>query len=231
MPQSKISNRMLKRQVADLLRSEVADKIPPALIAFSPHQVIRVLFSFLYEQDRVIRWRVVATLGNLTALLAQDDVEKARDIVRRLLWILNEESGSSGWGAPEAIAEIIIRHDGLAQEYIPIYISYMDPHSNYLENPYLQRDLLYGLVRLCRIRGSLLRQYGVNNYLSAYLSSQDSLVRGLAVLCETFLGQEDDREPLLRLIEDDSEIEIYLNERKTLHTVSALAKEALSKMK
>ncbi len=230
MPRAKTSNRTLKCQIAGLLRSEEADKIPEALGSFSRHQVIRVLFSFLCDQDRVTRWRVVATMGYLVALLAEEDLEKARDVVRRLMWILNEESGSSGWGAPEAIAEIMARHDNLAKEYAPIFISYLDPDSNYLENPYLQRDLLYGFARLVRLRSSLLRDHGANNYLSAYLLSEDPIVRGLAVLCVTFLEMKEAAESLKQLLGDRTEIAICLYEKEALTTVSELAREALVKI-
>ncbi len=228
MPPSKISNRALKNLVADLLKSATADKIPESLVAYSGHQVIRVLFSFLCEQDRVVRWRAVATMGHLATLLAEEDMEKARDVMRRLMWILNEESGSSGWGAPEAMAEIIVRHEGLAKEYMSVFISYMDPNSNYLENPYLQRDLLYGLARLGSGPFSPLPKDSVNKYLPSYFFSEDPLVRGLAVFCAAIFNPQDASESLHKLLEDRTEITIYLNEEEARYTISALAQRALN---
>ena len=119
-------------------------------------------------------------MGLLGARLAEKDVEKARDVMRRLMWMLNDESGSSGWGAPEALAEIMACHEGLAREYLPIFISYMDPEKNYLENPALQRDLLHGLARLAGTYPGLLKDHGVNQYLKAYLESEDANIREMA---------------------------------------------------
>ena len=38
-------------------------------------------------------------MGLLAADLAGQDMEEARELMRRLMWSLNDESGSSGWGA------------------------------------------------------------------------------------------------------------------------------------
>jgi len=42
--------------------------------------------------------------------LTEKEMESARVIMRRLMWSLNDESGDIGWGAPEAMAEIIACH-------------------------------------------------------------------------------------------------------------------------
>ena len=127
-------------------------------------------------------------MGILGAQLADRDFERARDIMRRLMWMLNDESGSSGWGAPEAMAEMMACHKGLAREYLPIFMSYMDPEKNYLENPALQQDLLHGLARLARRRPGLLMAYEINQYLKAYLESENPSIRQLAKKSADILG-------------------------------------------
>jgi len=104
------------------------------------------------------------------------------------MWMLNDESGSSGWGAPEAMAEMMACHEGLASEYLPIFISYMDPEKNYLENPALQQDLLRGLARLAQHRPGLLNVFGTSQYLKAYLESEDPIIRDLAKQAADILG-------------------------------------------
>jgi hypothetical protein len=46
-------------------------------------------------------------MGEVMAHLADKDMESARVIMRRLMWSLNDESGGIGWGAPEAMGEIV----------------------------------------------------------------------------------------------------------------------------
>ncbi len=42
--------------------------------------------------------------------------------MHRLMWSLNDESGSIGWGVPEAVAEIMANHDGAAEKYAYILV-------------------------------------------------------------------------------------------------------------
>ena len=55
-------------------------------------------------------------MGAVVAHLAEKDMESARVVMRRLMCSLNDESGGIGWGAPEAMGEIIASHEGLASE-------------------------------------------------------------------------------------------------------------------
>ena len=82
-----------------------------------------LLFSFLCHHDQKIKWRAVTAMGMVISNLAEKEMESARVIMRRLMWSLNDESGGIGWGAPEAMAEIIACHQGLAEEYTHILIS------------------------------------------------------------------------------------------------------------
>ena len=68
--------------------------------------------------------------------------------MRRLMWSLNDESGSIGWGAPEAMAEIMARNKKLADEYYKILISYSEQGKNYLEHEGLQRSVRRGIERI-----------------------------------------------------------------------------------
>ena len=61
-------------------------------------------------------------MGALVFSLAEQDMESARVVMRRLMWNLNDESGGIGWGSPEAMGEIMARHSGLAEEYSKISV-------------------------------------------------------------------------------------------------------------
>ena len=47
------------------------------------------------------------------------------EVVRRLLWSMNDESGSVGWSAPEAVAEIVV-HVPRLDEYAEVVASSID---------------------------------------------------------------------------------------------------------
>ena len=68
--------------------------------------------------------------------------------MRRLMLSLTEESGGIGWGAPEAMGEIMAGNYQLAEEYHQILISYTPGGGNELEFEDLQKDVIAGLRRL-----------------------------------------------------------------------------------
>lgn len=192
-----------------------------------PRRMIRPLLGLLARGDPALKERAVTALGILAARLAAENIEDARQIVRRLMWSLNDESGSIGWGAPEAMAEILVLHEGLASEYASILVSYLCPEGNYLEHAPLQRDLLRGIGRLAAARPGLLRDQGAPELLVPYLSSPDAQVRGLAAWCAGFLPCPGARGPLEGLLHDPAEIVLYRGGETARASVASLARRAL----
>jgi hypothetical protein len=142
------------------------------------------------------------------------------------MWMLNDESGGIGWGAPEAMAEIMARHAGLAAEYAHILVANMREEGNFLELPMLQRGLLWGIGRLAGVRPELMRARKAGRYLPPYLDSADPEVRGRAIWA---LGQLGVTRParLAALVDDGAPVTIYRARRLESHTVGALAKKVL----
>ena len=189
---------------------------------------MRPLLALLASREAALQARAVTALGLLTARLAEQDTEAARNVMRRLMWTLNDESGSIGWGAPQAMAEIMVRHEGLAQEYVTILVSYMHPDGNYLEHPPLQRDLLQAIGRLAGARPRLLRELGADHLIVPFLTSTDAHVRGLAAWCAGFLPVPSARAPLEGLLEDPAEIVLHHGGDTSRTSVGALARRALA---
>lgn len=224
----KKSGRELKKLVFDLLSRKDHKK---AFVAFSmlpSGQLINTLFSFLYHADEFIRWRAINTMGSIVNEIADKDMEKARVIMRRLMWNLNDESGGIGWGSPEAMGEILARHKGLAEEYGNIFISYARKDGNYLEHEMLQRDLLRGFGRLSKVRPELLKE--AIPHLMLYLESADSGVRGLAAWVMGLLKKEESRPYLEKLTGDGAELMIPSRNEMIKTSVKDLAGEALEKL-
>ena len=223
-----MKGRILKQKVLDLLGSEELDFALEALCKMPPRQVINSLFSFLYNTDEQIRWRAVTAMGASVAILADEEMELARIIIRRLMWNLNDESGGIGWGSPEAMGEILACHELLAAEYAPILISYARKDGNYLELEMLQRGLLWGVARLSQVRPYLV-QDAVSHFLP-YLQSMDPAVRGLAAWLMGLLEAGDARTALEALTDDDAELSVYQNRKLIKCCVKELAEEALKKL-
>jgi HEAT repeat protein len=217
--------RGLKQTVRNLLDADAFAESLHELCKLPARQAINPLFSFLLHSDENLRWRAITAMGAVVENLARKEMESARVIMRRLMWSLNDESGGIGWGAPEALAEIMARHEGLAGEYSCILISYMDYNGNFLEYEGLQRGVLWGLVRLARVRPQMVADAGT--HLQKYLESSDATVRGLAAWASGLLGAQETRPRLQLLVNDDALLRLCIDNEFTQMRVRDLAEEAL----
>ena len=228
MVKTGLSGRDLKKRALELLSEDNFDSALSELNRFPPDRLINALFSFLYHTDEYIRWRAITTMGSIVAKIADIDMERARVIMRRLMWNLNDESGGIGWGSPDAMGEILACHEGLANEYAHVLLSYVMKDGNYLEHEMLQRDLLRGIGRLSQVRPELVKGYVP--YLMSYLKSADSGVRGLAAWIMGLLKIEESRPHLEQLIADGSELRMPRGNKIITKRVKDLAGEALEKL-
>jgi len=218
--------RDLKREVLEILESQDLDQALDELCRLPARQVVNPLFSVLCSSDEQMKWRAVTAMGAVVANLADEDIESARVIVRRLMWQLNDESGGIGWGAPEAIGEILACHEGLAREYANILTSYIKEDGNFLEYEPLQRGAMWGVARLAQVRPNLVQD--TKSYLIQRLESGDATVKGLAALTLGLLGAGEARLQLEDLSGDDTEVHLYLNRKMGVRRVSELAGLALA---
>ncbi|MDM8526072.1 HEAT repeat domain-containing protein [Desulfococcaceae bacterium HSG8] len=201
----KTGSRQLKKKVLKLLNQEDIE----AICQFPARQVVNPLFSFFYSGDDIIKWRAVTAMGAVVSNLAENDMESARVIMRRLLWNLNDESGGIGWGSPEAMGEIMARNKKLAGEYHTILISYIREDGNYIEHEILQRGVLWGLGRLAHARSDIMTNAAP--FLIPYMKSDDPYLRGLAAWTASALNAEVTKPWLDHLAGDTEKIAIFID--------------------
>jgi len=221
----KCRGRDLKRRVLDLLRAEDISQGLEEIGSLPGRRVINPLFSFLCSTDPQIKWRAVKSIGEVVKNIAEEDMESARVIMRRMIWNLNDESGGIGWGLPEAMGEVMAQHQGLAGEYVMILESYIREDGNFLEHEPLQRGVLWGLGRLAQERPELLKN--ATPHLRPFLSSADAVLRGLAAWTMGLIGGSQDNGALAALESDETEVTLYLNGTERSYRISKLARKAL----
>ncbi len=229
-----MSSRALKRHILEVAAGSDLAAIRAEFAHLAAKDVLNVLFAAICRQEAPLRWHAITCMADAVARLAEEDMEAARIVMRRLLWSLNDESGGIGWGAPETMAEIMCRHAGLAEEYVHMLISYMREDGeeiwqdgNFLEHPLLQRGLLWGVARLSRCRPDLLRARGAGNDIPQYLAAADAATRGLAALASGRLGLTQCRAELVRLRDDEALLTIFEEGLSLPTTVGELARSAL----
>ena len=228
MSAKSLSGRAIKRRIHELLKSPDRASALNEICKLPRRQVINPLFSFLHNRDQDVRWAAVKAMGAVVAKLADEDMESARVIMRRLMWNLNDESGGIGWGSPEAMGEILACHDGLAKEYAHILISYTREDGNYLEHEGLQRGLMWGIGRLAQVSPHIMQD--AVQHLLPYLDSEDTTVKGLAAWVMGLLSVDDAVSKLRELRSDERQIQIYTDRGLVNRRVVDLAHEALSRL-
>ncbi len=125
--------------------------------------------------------RAAAALGKAVSRLADEHIEDARNVVRRLMWHMNEESGNIGWGIPEAFAEVLAQNRRLGDEFHAILFSYITntgKEDNFCDNAPLRRTCFRAAERLALARPDLAPK--VRGSFQAGLRDEDAVCRELA---------------------------------------------------
>jgi hypothetical protein len=226
-----IGGRALRQVLVEVIARTDAEGALLELSHGTPlRRFIRPLSSLIRSEDGESRHHAVAALGWVTAELARTDLEAARDVVRRLMLTLTEESGGIGWGSPEAIGEILARHQGLAAEYASILLSYAREmeDGNYLEHVPLQRGVQWGLARLAEASPELLIAEEAPACLRPHLQSEDAAIRGLAARTIALLREEHScPEEWNGLKEDTAPVTVYLDRARIDCRVQDMARPAV----
>ena len=222
--------RELKASVAALMQGTDLDQILEAVNGFPREQVLNPLFSCLCSCDEVIKWHAVTAIGQVVAGMAEADLESARIVMRRFMWMLNDESGGIGWGVPEAIGEVCATHPQIAQEYAHILVSFMREDGFYLELPQLQRGLMWALARFAQDNSQLLKEKNALVYLSPYLSSRDVYVKAHGVLASGYLRAKQFKADIEAMAADEHLLTMYVDRRFVETSLGALATDTLSQL-
>ncbi len=224
-----IGSVSLKRKVLALLYSDDFEDRLPELLDYPGRSTVGPLFSALCTHNELQKWRAVTSMGLVVSHMADRDMEAARVVMRRLIWQLNDESGGIGWGCPEAMGEIMARHDALAREYVHILVSYIREDGNPLEFLLLEKGVLWGIGRLAVTKPFLLRDAAP--HVAPYLESADGEARGLAAWVCGLLGAASTVSRLERLLNDTAAVRLYRNLELMDLRVRDLAEEALEAVK
>lgn len=204
-----ISRRFLKRDVVKQIKKLSLPDFLAHIEQYPNQALVHSIMTCLCSSDPKIRWHAISAFGIVIQRLANEDMEKARIVMRRCMWMLNDESGGIGWGIPEAFAEAIYQHSGLAEEYTHILVSFMREDGFYLELELLQRGLIWGIGRVAEKRSELLLKKNGHTYLIPYLNSKDLTVRGLAARAAGLLAINEVKNKLQSMKDDTSNVELY----------------------
>jgi hypothetical protein len=184
-------------------------------LAGQESQVAGLLMQYLYDPYDSLYWRALEGLGHV----AHGHPPQVQKIITRLLWLLNEDSGSFGWGAAAALGEIGRHELSVVAEIIPMFCGY-------LEESFSRVPMLWGIGRLAEVHPDKLDE--VRPFILPALDDNDPQARGLAAWALGKLREPGARKGLEKLLGDDSPVNLYDQGELRRTTVARLAREALA---
>lgn len=138
-------------KLKEFLRQKLSEEDYKALVSMVPEhggKVANGLIGFLADTDEQRKWAAVRALGLVTARLYSLDPERAKRVLRQLIWNLNDESGGIGWGMAEAFGEILAVIPALRKEYAGLLAAYISEERCFIENEEIQKGVIWGLGRI-----------------------------------------------------------------------------------
>ncbi len=171
---------------------------------------LRTLFSMTFDGEEVIRWRAIEAVGVVTGELAKTDIDRVKEFLRRLLWMMNDESGGLGWHAPEAIGEILVNIPDLIPQYGKLL-----PHF-YDEEPF-ERGSRFAVHRVARVNSEPFLTSVPR--LEASLNDPDPIIRGYSALALLSIGAGGGKPGLHGVAGQDDPVPFYDFETGTLENI------------
>lgn len=193
---------------------------------------VGALFSFLLHEPQMAH-RAARALGLTVAKLYENNPEAARNIIRRYMWHMNEDSGNIGWGIPYAFAETLAGCPQLAGSYGHILLSYIYDlgfADNYCDQDALRRECYWGIGRLAQTQPQIVEK--ARHWLVKGLQDKDSICRGMAAWALAQLGPQLADAPALNKLanaENHDICQIFDQNKLEERQVSQLAAEALAR--
>jgi len=212
----------LKRVVRALVEERRLDEV--AALAETNTRVLGLLVPLTFDPDTRVAWRAVEAMGVAAERVAGADPGAVREHLRRLFWLLSEESGGICWRAPEAMAEIVSRCPELFGDYVPVIV-HLIAETAEEDLAHFRRGMIWAIGRL----GPLARQDAsdVLESVTSALEDSDAQVRGVAVWCLGRLGRVAELAVRPDLAHDQGTVEVY-EEGEVLRTrVGRLYERAL----
>lgn len=172
---------------------------------------LRVLISLTHDDDELVTWRAIEAAGWVASTLAPAGLDKLRDAIRRLLWLMNDESGGVSWHAPELIGEILHSVPSLIPEFASLLPSFLR------EEPF-EAGTHWALVRIADITPRSVA--GSAHLLERSLADPNPMIRALAARFLVTVKSDDLGFQLNRLRTDPQEFQTYDFENGELKTTS-----------
>ncbi|MHC4943340.1 MAG: DVU0298 family protein [Planctomycetota bacterium] len=196
--------RRTKEQIKEWLLARDVDSVLEW--ASAARGAYRVLNGLTFSSDALLRWRAIEAMGRFAAQKAADSLAPVEDIITRLLWLMNDESGGTGWHSPEAIGEIL--------RNVPVLIPKLAMHLPHFfkEEPF-ERGTYWAVMRASAVVPEAFAELAEPG-LKEGLGADDPYIRAFAARALQHIGKWDgvDQAKKASLATDETKLSIYDHE-------------------
>ena len=211
-------NMHLKDQIKELIQQKKFNELLE--MKERPSKLILILMRTLYNEDPDFRFGAAYVLGRITSKIYSKDPERVKEILQKLLWSLNDESGFVCWGAPEAIGEIVKDISELKTIYAQFLISFLSHPNVIFNNNALEKGALIGLARIGKLEDHLLGQ--LKSLVKMYMDKDDQEMQEYAFWCGIMAGLENMDKMIPDHLDTNDFLGIYENGIKIRKPISEL---------
>ncbi|MGD2068454.1 MAG: HEAT repeat domain-containing protein [Gemmatimonadota bacterium] len=193
-------------------------------LAGGSRSVLGDLLALTYDPDPGVAWSAIEGTGVAAARIVRDQPEAVREHLRRLFWLLTEESGGIGWRAPETMAVVVRRLPERFGEYVPIVIHLLSEMAEE-DLGHFRPGILWAIGWLGPLAEDVVDD--VLPDIVASLDDPDPVVRGTAVWCLGRVGRKAALTDRPHLRHDGGALRLYDGRELRPTTVGRCVVEAL----
>jgi len=130
--------------------------------------------ALLFDPVEAVRWRAAEAVGRVAAVRAREDVDGVREMLRRTLWLMNDESGGILWLGPQVLGAVLANVPALCGEFLEVLAGFLEQYP-------FRTDTRWALWRVALACPDAVSVAAAGS-LAASLSDASPAVRGLAAL-------------------------------------------------
>jgi hypothetical protein len=195
-------------------------------VSLARKRALGSLVALTFDADTEVVWRAIEAQGMAAEALSVRSPSYVREHMRRLYWLITEESGACFWRAPECMAECGARMPRLLKSHIPIAFHLLET----LEEEDLEHfrpGAIWAIGRLADVARNDLPT--VLPLVIEALDRPDPQARGMAVWCLGEVGEAGVLTGRPGLLEDGGSVLVYRDRVLSETTVGRLAEEVMEK--
>jgi len=217
---------MVQLPLKDVLRSLLVEgKLEDvAEMAKKKKRVLGGLVALTFDADELVGWRAIEAMGMAAEGMSASSPAYVKEHMRKLYWLITEESGACFWRAPESMAELGVRLPRLLEAFVPIAFHLLET----LEEEDLEHFRPGALYAVGRLAEALPNDVPpMLPLVLKALDDPDPQARGMAVWVLGQVGRTDALKERGGLLEDEGPVRLYRNRVLDRMTVGLLTREVL----